>query len=46
LNSKVKGAAHTLGNVPAEGAEVTLHQAPGLHVTLLNPLACLERGGP
>jgi hypothetical protein len=25
LNTQVKGAAHALGNVPAEGAEATYH---------------------
>jgi hypothetical protein len=46
LNSQVKGMAHALGNVPAEGAEATRHRAPSLHFALLDPLARLEGGGP
>jgi hypothetical protein len=46
LKSQVKGMVHALGNVPTEGADATRHRAPGLHVALLNPLACLEGGGP
>jgi hypothetical protein len=46
LDTQVKGAAHALGNVPAKGTEATCHRAPGLHLALLDPLACLECGGP
>jgi hypothetical protein len=46
LDTQVKGAAHALGNVPAEGAEATSHRALGLHLAFLDPLACLEGGGP
>jgi hypothetical protein len=41
----VKGAAHTLSDVPAQSVETTRHRAPGLHLTFLNPLARLEGGG-
>jgi hypothetical protein len=46
LDTQVKGAAHTLGNVPAKGTEATCHGAPGLHLAFLDPLARLEGGGP
>jgi hypothetical protein len=46
LDAQVKGAAHALGDVPAEGAEATCHRAPGLHLAFLDPLAHLEGGGP
>jgi hypothetical protein len=42
----MKGTAHALGNVRAEGVEATRHRAPGLHVAFINPLARLESGGP
>jgi hypothetical protein len=45
LNTQVKGAAHGLGNVPAEGAEATCHRAPDLRLAILDPLARLEGGG-
>jgi hypothetical protein len=45
LDAQVKGAAHALGDVSAEGAEATCHRAPGLHLALLDPLAHLEGGG-
>jgi hypothetical protein len=41
----VKGVAHALGDVPAEGAETTRHGAPGLHLAFLDPLARLEGSG-
>jgi hypothetical protein len=46
LNPQVKGAAHALGNVPAEGAEATRHRAPDLHLAFLDPLARLEGSSP
>jgi hypothetical protein len=46
LNAQVKGAAHALGNMPAEGAKATRHRAPDLHIALFDPLARLEGGGP
>jgi hypothetical protein len=46
LNAQVKGAAHTLGSVPAEGAEATRHRALGLHLAFLDPLARLEGSDP
>jgi hypothetical protein len=45
LDAQVKGAAHALGNMPAEGAKATRHRALGLHITLFDPLARLEGGG-
>jgi hypothetical protein len=45
LDTQVKGAAHALGDVPAEGVKATCHGAPGLRLAFLNPLACLEGGG-
>jgi hypothetical protein len=41
----VKGAAHALGDVPAEGTETTRHGAPGLRLAFFNPLARLEGSG-
>jgi hypothetical protein len=41
----VKGAAHTLSDVPAQGEEMTRHGAPGLRLALLNSLEHLEGGG-
>jgi hypothetical protein len=46
LDTLVKGTAHALGNVPAEGAEATRHRAPDLHLAFLDLLARLEGGGP
>jgi hypothetical protein len=46
LDTQVKGATQTLGNVPAKGTEVTCHRTPDLHLTLLDPLARLEGGCP
>jgi hypothetical protein len=46
LDTQVKGAAHALGDVPSEGAEVTRHRAPDLHLAFLNPLTRLEGSGP
>jgi hypothetical protein len=46
LDAQVKSAAHALGNVPAEGAEVTCQRAPGLCLALLDRLARLEGSGP
>jgi hypothetical protein len=42
----VKGAAHAPGDVPTKGAEAARHRAPGLRLAFLDPLACLEGGGP
>jgi hypothetical protein len=46
LHTQVKGPAHTLGDVPTEGAEAARHRAPSLRLAFLNLLACLEGGGP
>jgi hypothetical protein len=45
LDPQVKRAPHTLGDVPAQGAEVTRRGAPGLCLAFLNALARLEGGG-
>jgi hypothetical protein len=41
----VKCTVHTLGNMPAQGAEATRHRAPGLRFALLDPLARLKSVG-
>jgi hypothetical protein len=46
LDTQVKGAVQALGNMPAEGAKATHHQALGLHIALFDLLSCLEGGGP
>jgi hypothetical protein len=46
LDTQVKGAAHALGDVPAEGAKATCHRAPGLHLAFLDPVTRLEGGSP
>jgi hypothetical protein len=46
LDTQVKGAAHTSGNVPTEGAEATRHRAPSLRLALLDLPARLEGSGP
>jgi hypothetical protein len=43
--SQVKGAAHSLIDVPAQSAEMTHHGTLGLRLAFLNPLARLEGGG-
>jgi hypothetical protein len=45
LDPQMKGTPHTLGDVPAQGAEATRHGALGLCFAFLNALACLEGGG-
>jgi hypothetical protein len=45
LDPQVKGAAHALGDVPAEGVETTRHGAPDLLLAFFNPLARLEGSG-
>jgi hypothetical protein len=45
LDPQVKGATHALGDMPAEGAEMTRHGAPGLRLAFFNSLACLEGSG-
>jgi hypothetical protein len=37
---------HTLGNMPAQGAEATRHGAPGMRLALLYALAQLEGRSP
>jgi hypothetical protein len=46
LDAQVKGAVQALGDMPTEGVKATHHQAPGLHVTLLDILARFKGGGP
>jgi hypothetical protein len=46
LDAQMKGAAHALGDVPAEGAQATRQQAPGLRLAFFNHLADLEGGSP
>jgi hypothetical protein len=45
LDPQVKSVAHALSDVPAQGAEMTHHGAPGLRLAFLNPLARLEGDG-
>jgi hypothetical protein len=45
LHPQVKGVAHALGDVPAEGAKTTRHGAPDLRLAFFNPLARLEGSG-
>jgi hypothetical protein len=42
------GGHHAKGFLYSQvkGTAATRHQAPGLHVALLDPLACLYGGGP
>jgi hypothetical protein len=46
LDPQVECMAHMPGNMPAHGAEVTRHGAPGLRLSLLDALARLEGRGP
>jgi hypothetical protein len=41
----VKGTEQELGDVPAEGTEMTRHGAPDLRLTFFNPLARLKGSG-
>jgi hypothetical protein len=46
LDAQMKGAAHALGDVPAEGAQATRQRAPDLRLTFFNLLMNLEDGSP
>jgi hypothetical protein len=44
-DAKVEGTAHPLGEVPPEGVQAACQRAPGLRLSLLDPLAGLEGSG-